>query len=395
MYGIFTSFKEEIIRKGLVPEKNLPYFMMWVKKYFESCCKSEAEFSDFLSEQGREDWQIRQALDAVRLYREFSGGLNGEERFYGNPLQALERMLKVRHYSPRTVKVYLYWSRDFLGYCREFDIDNKADSSFRDYLTMLALKRKVAASTQNQAFNALLFLFRNLWGREPSDIDAVRARKPRRLPVVLSQEEVSRVLSHVKGIPGIVIKLCYSSGLRLSEALSLRVKDVSLEPGSITVRGGKGNKDRVTVLASRMIPVLREHLTVLKKRQEAALYKVSLPGAISKKYPAAGNSWKWWYLFPSTNICSFEGNRVIHHIHPSTVQNEMRRAVLSSGISKRAGVHTLRHCFVTHLLMSCVDLCEIQELMGHKSLETTRIYLHVVKSLRNSVQSPLDKIPCL
>lgn len=393
MMEVLNSFEQELKSRGLVAEKQLPFFIMWVRRWLQNNRVGEEEFSRILSTEGRSDWQIRQALEAVVLFQNFTGKSEREDISSDNPLIVLERKLRVRHYSASTVKAYLHWSRDFLDYCRKFEADCESDSAYRDYLTMLALKRGVASSTQNQAFNALLFLFRNVWLREPRGIDSLRARKPRRLPVVLSRDEVGRVLASVQGIAGTVIKLCYSSGLRLSEALSLRVKDISIKSRSIHVRSGKGNKDRMTILADNMASVLRQRISAVKDLCSRSFYSTSLPDAIARKYKSAGRSWLWWYLFPSPNACTVRGMRVIHHIHQTTVQSEMRRAVRDSGIGKRAGVHTLRHCFATHLLMSGVDLCEIQELLGHSSLETTRIYIHLAKGLGNAIRSPLDMIP--
>lgn len=381
-----TGFIEEIKRRGVVEERHLPYFGLWVKRFLSSGCSDDGEFSSLLASEGKAEWQIRQALDALKLYREFAGGAAFFSAESGDPLSVMKERLLVRHYSRRTVKSYLYWCCDYLDYCRRWDRCGKESGSFCDYLTYLALKRKVAASTQNQAFNAVLFLFRNVWNEEPSGIDAVRARKPKRLPVVLSPEEVRKVLANVKGVAGSVLKLCYSSGLRLGESISLRVQDIDFDNRSIMVRGGKGNKDRLTILSESMIPELKARIDSSRRVFECGCVPVTLPDAIGRKYSNAGLSWPWWYVFPSAGICSDHstGNPVRHHIHPSGVQREMSRAVSASGISKRAGVHTLRHCFATHLLMAGVDLCEIQELLGHKNLETTRVYLHVMKHMTDS-----------
>jgi integron integrase len=262
------------------------------------------------------------------------------------------------------------------------------------YLSLLALKQHVASSTQNQAFNAILFLFRNVLGREPEGIDAVRARKPKRLPVVLTREEVVTILTLTSGDPGLILRIIYASGLRLNEALSLRVQDLDLENVSLMVRGGKGNKDRVTILSIQLVPELKEHLAALKSAFMKADVPVSLPSALERKYPNAGLEWKWQYIFPSRrpSVDPESGNVRRHHLHSSVIQRAMRKAVQLARVHKHATVHTLRHSFATHLLMTGVDLCEIQELLGHKSLETTRVYLHVMKGMKNSVESPLDQL---
>lgn len=390
-----SGFIESIKMRGLVDSRHLPYFEMWVRKYLRSGSSDESDFAALLSSEGRKDWQIRQALDALRLHRDYTDNSDSPVDRTGDPLDDLALALKVRHYSRSTISSYSHWCGDYLSYCSRWERCRTESQSFCDYLTCLAIKRKVAASTQNQAFNALLFLFRNVFGIEPSGINAVRARKPRRIPVVLSPDEVRLVLGKVRGAAGTVIKLCYTSGLRLSEAISLRVQDIDFQGKTILVRGGKGNKDRLTVLSGTLIPELRVQIGKSRLLFDNGSVPVTLPDAICRKYNGAGKSWKWWYVFPSAGICSAEdtGQPVRHHFHPSGIQREMRRAVIASGISKRAGVHTLRHCFATHLLMSGVDLCEIQELLGHKSLETTRIYLHVMKHM-NETPEKMDLLAC-
>jgi integron integrase len=287
------------------------------------------------------------------------------------------------------VKAYTLWAGQYLDYCGKHALLYEEDGSFREFMTHLALKRGVAASTQNQAFNALLFLFRNVWEREPEGIDAVRARKSSRLPVVLTPSEVSAVLAETHGVTGLLLRLIYSSGLRLHEAVSLRVQDLNQDNLSLMVRGGKGDKDRVTILSSSLLPGLREQLSGCRKAFAGVTIPVSLPFALERKYPNAGMEWKWQFVFPASAPCVVPGSSVVrrHHLHPCSAQRAMREAVLASGTEKRATVHTLRHSFATHLLMAGVDLCEIQELLGHKSLEATRVYLHVMKGLRRSVDS--------
>lgn len=379
------GFEEYLQSLKLVREKQVPFMLWWVRHYRALGRPGEHEYADALEKEGRKDWQIRQALDAVKLYSRFAGVEEGNEAVSvsSDPVAALVDALRVRHYSRSTVKTYSGWSRKYLCFCRERELEPREDSSFRDYMSFLALRKKVASSTQNQAFNAVLFLFRNVWGREPEGIDAVRARKPKRLPVVLSPAEVSRVLSLVDGVAGLVLRIIYSSGLRLGEALSLRVQDLDPDGCSLTVRGGKGDKDRVTLLSRSLVPALEEQLERVRDGFSGERVPVSLPFALERKYPGAGLEWKWQYLFPASgpSVDPESGAVRRHHMHYSVVQRAMRRAVRESGVRKHATVHTLRHSFATHLLMKGVDLCEIQELLGHRSLETTRVYLHVVKGL--------------
>jgi len=387
-----SKFKEELISRNLVPVKYAPYYVNWVERYCLMDCPDDDTFADTLLGSGKDEWQIRQALDAVKIFRSLCGSELSAVAAGGNPLRLLQERLRVKHYSLKTEKCYLYWNRDYLSFCSAGGTDERSDVSFRDYLTYLALKRKVSSSTQNQAFNAVLFLFRNVWNREPAGIDAVRARKPLRLPVVLSPDEVKRILGLVEGVSGLVLKLIYSAGLRLEEALSVRVQDIDLVGSSLLVRGGKGDKDRVTMIGSSLVPSLETQLERAKEIYLQSSYPVSMPFALDRKFTGAGREWPWQFLFPSSavSIDPYSGKIVRYHLHPSGIQNEMRRAVRLSGITKRASVHTLRHCFATHLLMSGVDLCEIQELLGHKNLDTTRIYLHVMKGIRPVTRSPLD-----
>jgi integron integrase len=390
------AFKEYLRKLNLVSDRLLPYMLWWVRNHLFLGRPEETIYADVLEKEGKQDWQIRQALDAVKLYQQYSGdpekGRDGATA--EDPVEILIEKLRIRHYSRSTVRTYSSWSRKYLSFCSSRDLRPGEDASFVAYLSLLALKQHVASSTQNQAFNAILFLFRNVLGREPEGIDAVRARKPKRLPVVLTREEVVTILTLTSGDPGLILRIIYASGLRLNEALSLRVQDLDLENVSLMVRGGKGNKDRVTILSIQLVPELKEHLAALKSAFMKADVPVSLPSALERKYPNAGLEWKWQYIFPSRrpSVDPESGNVRRHHLHSSVIQRAMRKAVQLARVHKHATVHTLRHSFATHLLMTGVDLCEIQELLGHKSLETTRVYLHVMKGMKNSVESPLDQL---
>ncbi len=367
MYGKLNEFQNELKRSQIIPEKSVKYFVFWVRQYLLLDSPEEVDFSRALDAEAREDWQIRQALDAVKLYMNLSLGESSEEYcIREDPVEVVGSRLRVKHYSEKTVKSYCNWCRRYLEFCLSRKFDNRVDGSFRDYMTYLTLNRKVAASTQNQSFNAVLFLFRNAWNQEPADIN---------------------------GVPGLVLRIIYSGGMRLSEALSLRVQDCNFENCSVVVRQGKGNKDRVTLLARTLVPDLKIHIDKLKNRMSKEKIPVFLPGAIARKYVGAGLQWPWQFVFPGTGVCNDPdtGRSVRHNLHPSAVQREMKRAVNAVGIPKRA-TFTLCVSFATHLLMSGTDLCEIQELLGHKSLETTRVYLHIMKELKPVTRSPLDML---
>lgn len=377
----------------LVQEKEIPYMNGWVKHYLHLGKPVDEEYADMLSKEGREAWQIRQAINAVQIFKQVFSDKNVDFKLNNiNLVEEIKDSLRVRHYSKSTQRIYSGWISQYVGYCEENSIDKQSDDSFKSFLTYLALNRKVAASTQNQAFNSILFLFRNIFLIEPINIDAVRAKRPIRMPTVLSMDEVLAILRETLGVTGLIIQFIYSSGLRLSEALRLRIQDLNLLDNTVFVRGGKGDKDRVSIFSSKLVPALEKQIALSRNLFERLRIPVSLPNAIAIKYKDAGKELKWQYVFPASHP-TYEpasGEVIRHHIHTSGIQKAMRIAVVKSGISKRATIHTLRHCFATHLLMNGVDLCEIQELLGHKSLETTRIYLHVVKALKPVTKSPLD-----
>lgn len=264
------------------------------------------------------------------------------------------------------------------------------------YLDHLATKRHVAASTQNQAFNALVFLYRDVLGTNLTELDDfVRARKPKRLPVVLSRQEVRLVLSFMKGTTGLAARLLYGAGLRVSEALTLRVKDIDFEYGIVNLQAAKGQKDRVTVLPDLLKTPLSTHLGRVKgihnEDIEAGYGHVPLPYAYDRKSTTAATDWAWQYVFPSRRLTinTSTGETARHHIANSTVQKAFKSALKNAGIPKKASCHTLRHSFATHLLETGSDIRTVQELLGHKDLRTTMIYTHVLNR-GISVRSPLD-----
>jgi integron integrase len=266
------------------------------------------------------------------------------------------------------------------------------------YLSHLAVKRHVAASTQNQALSALLFLYRQVLDVDLPWLQNVeRATKPKRLPTVLTREEVDRLLANLDGSLWLVGNLLYGSGMRLMEALRLRVQDIDLERRQVIIRDGKGHKDRATMLAASLVDPLRVHLEKVRllHRQDlnSGFGAVYLPYALERKYPNAAREWGWQYVFPSGKRSTdpVSGREGRHHIHEKTVQRAIRKAVQLAGIAKRASSHTLRHSFATHLLEDGFDIRTIQELLGHKELTTTMIYTHVANIGATGIPSPLDK----
>jgi integron integrase len=274
-----------------------------------------------------------------------------------------------------------------------------AEPEINVFLTHLAVKEKVSASTQNQALSAILFLYRRVYGRRVDELNGViRARRPRRLPVVLGREEVRSVLANLSGDLWLIASLMYGAGLRLSECLHLRVQEIDSSRCEILVRNGKGARDRVTMLPRALSSPLSEHLGRVQEIHRCDLAegwgRVPLPGALDRKYPNASKEWRWQWVFPQRkrwrNLRTGEEGR--HHVHPTIVQRAVKEAVRRAGIVKHAGCHTFRHCFATHLLESGYDIRTIQELMGHKDVRTTMIYTHVLNRGGQGVRSPIDSL---
>lgn len=306
-------------------------------------------------------------------------------------------LMRARHMSLRTEKAYLQWIRRYVAFHDRRSPRNLGATAVEAFLTDLATRLHVAASTQNQALAAILFLYRQVLNVDlPWLENIVRAVKPRHLPVVLARDEVRRVLAELRDTPWLVASLLYGGGLRLHEGLMLRVKDVDFERRELVVRDGKGRKDRVTTLPLSLRDPLLGQLARLREwfDNERRLSRpgVSVPFALAHKYPAAPTSWAWQYVFPSASICEdpYSGRQVRHHAHPSSVQKAVARAVRKAGLLKPASCHTFRHCFATHLLESGYDIRTVQELLGHSDVRTTMIYTHVLNRGGRGVTSPLD-----
>jgi integron integrase len=268
----------------------------------------------------------------------------------------------------------------------------------QNFLSYLAIEKKISASTQNQALNAILFVFRHVLKKDVKGyVDAVRARQKRRLPVVLTKKEVRQIFDNMSGAHRLMAMLIYECGLRLSDCVRLRIKDIDLEQNIVTIRSGKGDKDRITILPQSLKEDLIEHLEtvrlVYEEDRKNDIDGVMLPGALERKYSNAGKEWGWFWLFPSKSLSVDPRTKIIrrHHIHPASLQRAFKEAVREVGITKPVSVHSLRHSFATHLLEDGYDVRTVQELLGHKHLQTTMIYTHVAKKNVLGVISPLDK----
>jgi len=319
------------------------------------------------------------------------------------PPRLLDRVraaLRTRHCSLRTEKAYVGWIRRFILFHDKRHPTEMGAPEITRFLSALAIERNVAASTQNQALSALLFLYREVLAQQlPWMDDIVRAKNPVRIPVVLTREEVRTVIAGLDGPTRLLALLLYGAGLRLLEAAQLRVKDVDFERNQITVRSGKGAKDRVTMLPAAAARDLAKHLEGVRDLHAADLRAgagwVELPWALGRKYPHAGREWIWQWVFPATRTYLHRetGQRRRHHLHESVLQRAVKEAVRSKGIPKRATCHTFRHSFATHLLEDGADIRTVQELLGHRDVSTTMIYTHVLNRGPAGVLSPADRLP--
>jgi integron integrase len=318
------------------------------------------------------------------------------------PPKLLDRVrgkLRVKHYSIRTEEQYLHWIKRFILFHDKRHPKDMGAGEVEAFLTHLAVRGKVAASTQNQAKSAILFLYKHVLETELPWLDNVtQAKTPQRLPVVLTHKEVQGVLAKLSGTHWLVASLLYGAGMRLMEAIRLRVKDVEFTRGEIIVREGKGFKDRVTMLPQSVAQPLKLHLAKVKALHDEDLSHghgdVYLPFALAKKYPNAGKEWGWQYIFPSKNLSLDPRSGVTrrHHIDEKGLQRAMKQAVRDTRIAKPATPHTLRHSFATHLLQSGYDIRTVQELLGHADVSTTMIYTHVLNKGGKAVRSPLDDL---
>ncbi len=312
-------------------------------------------------------------------------------------LDQVRDRIRVKHYSIRTETQYLQWIRRFILFHDKRHPRDMGAAEVEAFLTHLAVEGRVAASTQNQALSALLFLYREVLGINLPWLDGVvRAKLPQRLPVVLTRQEVGGLLDRMSGLHGMMARLLYGTGMRLMECVRLRVKDVDFERAEIVVRDGKGAKDRVTMLPQSLIGPLQDHLRWRrqlfdddKAKGRAAVY---LPNALDKKYPNAETDWAWQYVFPAAgfSVDPRSGDERRHHVDEKALQRAVKKAVQASGMAKLATPHTFRHSFATHLLQSGYDIRTVQELLGHADVATTMIYTHVLNKGGRGVTSPLD-----
>ncbi|UCE07714.1 MAG: site-specific integrase [bacterium] len=445
----WSSYLNLALREG-VRKKTVKWYINWATQFAHSMkgkpldqCTAE-DVNGFLNhlrnQSNVENWQVEQAINALKLlYQDFlrvpwavpksesaykkaekfssaqSSSISAHEQpdnrvfrdnvphkridsAYDDIFKRLRTEIRVRHYSIRTEQAYEHWMRRFVHFHGMKPFDDLGANEIRVYLEYLAVKRNVSASTQNQALNALVFLYEQVLKQQVGTIgDFVRAKRPKRVPVVLASEEVNRLLDALSGTYALMAGLLYGSGLRLMECLRLRVKDVDFAQNQIVVRDGKGKKDRVTILPKKLQTALREHLSRVKKLHEEDLAKglgeVYIWPSLERKYPNAAREWIWQYVFPSNNVSidPRSGRVRRHHMHENALQKVIKRATQNIGLYKRVSCHTLRHTFATHLLQRGYDIRTVQELLGHEDVATTMIYTHVLNKPGVAVISPVDQ----
>lgn len=305
---------------------------------------------------------------------------------------------RAKHYALGTERAYVWWAKKFCAWHGRVHPKRLGIGDVKAYLDHLAVERQLAPSSHKQALCALLFLYGDVLGTPLPRLELHWPKASKRIPVVMSQEETRALLSHVTGIPGLVLRLLYGTGARECEGLRVRVKDLDLARRTMTIREGKGGKDRTTMIPDVLIEPLRQHLQARRKLHDLDLSKgkadVELPHALERKYPNAGKEWVWQFVFCSPDYATCPRTGVVrrHHLHECNVQREVRRAAKAAGINKRVVVHTLRHSFATHMLENGADIRTVQDLLGHADVKTTQIYTHVMKRAGFGVRSPLDML---
>lgn len=402
----------------------------WLRYYLDFCHKygngyldelSLGLFAEKLQDKGQHPFQIEEASRAVRLYYRMAGEtkdalptpaceperisklppatMKSEGASWVGELTRLREEIRIRHYSAKTLSSYYGWARKFQAFVRSKSPTLLDTDDVKRYLTWLAVERDVAASTQNQSFNALLFFYRHVLGKEFGKVDGVvRAKRRKYVPVVLSREEIDIVLSKLEPPFDLVVKLLYGCGLRISECLDLRVNAFNLEMGVLTIHDGKGGKDRTVPLPETLVPAIRSQLEVVRSILGQDLSTESfagtfLPHALERKYPKAPTEFIWQWFFPAILLTKVSGANEFrrYHLHVSHVNKAIKAASDSTTLTKRVTAHTFRHSFASHLLQANYDIRTIQELLGHSDVQTTMIYTHTVKSsTKKEPRSPLD-----
>lgn len=446
----FWERYQEKLRERGVKQTAMRWYVLRAEEYIKAtkdkrlAAHDATDVTRYLEKMGRKDrimdWQFRQIVDAIQNLMEIAGAdclhavdweywrnsaqslpeshptlarengllpttrpagqaplLDAARKQHAKLLDDLVIAIRQRHYSIRTEQAYLGWTCRFLLFLGDKPLETAGAPEITAFLQDLAVRGKVAASTQNQALNGLIFLYSQVLQRPPGDLgDFARAKQPKRLPVVLSRSEVARLLGQLTGVHHLMASLLYGTGMRLMECVRLRVQDIDFAQGLIMVRDGKGQKDRVVPLPKRLLQPLEQHLGEVRALHQDDLGKgfgeVFLPDALARKYPNAAREWGWQYVFPSGRLAvdPRSGATRRHHVHENGLQKIIKKAIPTAGIVKRVNCHALRNSFATHLLESGYDIRTIQELLGHADISTTMIYTHVLNRGGQGVISPLD-----
>lgn len=395
-----------------VPTPQIPWFINWVQRCWQFHgvagellpgweTDQKQAFLEHLSQHSHApQWQVQQAAQALDAWDEFAGLEALRRAAPDTLLQQMQAELRVRHYALRTEEAYLDWTKRYLHFHQQKSPQEVGAAGVRAFLEHLAVDLQVSASTQNQALNALVFLYRDVLHAAFGDLGEVtRARRPQRLPIVLSRAEVWAILSAMKGTHGLMAQLLYGTGMRLMECVRLRIKDVDFELHHIMVRDGKGAKDRIAPLPESVQEDLRTHLERVKALHTRDLAQgrgsVYLPHALARKYPQAEREWGWQYVFPAGRISVDPRSGIVqrHHLDESGLQKAVKAAVRQVNNPKKVNCHAFRHSFATHLLEAGSDIRTVQELLGHAHVSTTMIYTHVLNRPGLTVKSPLDLRP--
>ena len=397
------------------PTKKIHYYVKWVQQLYHYHDKpaetyiNDQDISTFLTQLSKncKQWQVEQAGEAIQLFFFFRRrkliapelqDASSKEKWKLNA-DDMVRMIRLKQLSINTERTYLTWLRSCFRFVMPKSPEDLTCKDVKDFLTHLAADRHVSPSTQNQAFNAILFFYRHILEKEIEDLDnTMRARRKKRLPVVLTQNEVRTVIKQMKGANQLMAKVIYGGGLRLQECLGLRIKDIDFKRNRVSIINGKGGKDRETLLPESVRADLHRHLQrvwdIYLQDRKNEIPGVYLLYALERKYPNAGKEWQWQWVFPSKSLSMDPRTKIIrrYHLYLSNLQRNLRKAVRRTSISKRVIVQTLCHSFATHLLENGTDIRTIQELLGHSSLKTTMLYTHVASVNFDGVRSPLDKI---
>ena len=414
---LLEKFERFLHGKSSIKENRQAFYILWIRRYLDFIKSADqmpppqrlpAFLKHLRLQKEYADWQINQAMDSVQFYEhvfltQCYGNNNNDmskvapPKSWNEAVTEVTDMIRLRHYSRSTERNYTYWAKQFATFVHPKQPAQVDTTDAKRFLTNLAIKKGVSASTQNQAFNALLFLFQHVLRSDYSNLsDTPRAKHKSKMPVVLSREEVAELFNCMDGICLLIARMIYGCGFRVLECMRLRVKDIDFYTGSITIRSGKGEKDRITMLPESLRSPLINHLSQVKSVYERNLKKglanVILPDALAAKYPNAGTDWAWQWVFPARSHYADQNTGEIyrHHLHQSVIQKAVKEACRKSGIAKNATVHTLRHSFATHLLENGYDIRTVQELLGHKNVNTTMIYTHVLNKGPMGIRSPLD-----